>query len=237
MAAAAAAAGAALVHDGAISAGRHLQECMRQSGGSSRSVQGARCKVQANEAKQELQRLQRARRVGQYGFALEFIVVVHPSSAHEGYAVMFAGSPPARASCRRYRLVGSSARTSGVRSNPLLRALAAGSHLGSDAARCAASSAATIGLAVPAAAIARGQVRQLVPLGLGLFMLQARVLCRLRLPCGKPGGMLGMVRWPLRRPEVRGVQSVQRAQGVRAGRPSRREDRGLRVVVLDVLFV
>ena len=168
---------------------------------------------------------------GHHAFALEFIVVVHPSSAHEGCAVMFAASPPARLSWRNP-----------VRSTPRLpRALLvrapAGSHLGRHAARCAASSAATIGLAVPAAAIAREQVRQLVPLGLGLFMLQARVLCRLRLPRGEPGGMLGMVRWPLRRPEVRDVQSVQRAQGVRAGRPSRREDRGLRVVVLDVLFV
>ena len=142
---------------------------------------------------------------------------------------MFADSPPTRAAIPSVLHPPYRARS--------WCALAAGSHLGRHAARCAASSAATIGLAVPAAAIARGQVRQLVPLGLGLFMLQARVLCRLRLPRGKPGGMLGLVRWPLRRPEVRDVQSVQRAQGVRSGRPSRREDRGLRVVVLDVLFV
>jgi len=143
---------------------------------------------------------------------------------------MFADSPSTRG-CSKSRPFSTPlpARAGGVR----LRRAALGRH----AARCAASSAATIGLAVPAAAIARGQVRQLVPLGLGLFMLQARVLCRLRLPRGEPGGMLGMVRWPLRRPEVRDVQSVQRAQGVRSGRPSRREDRGLRVVVLDVLFV
>ena len=105
------------------------------------------------------------------------------------------------------------------------------------AARCPASSAAAIGLAVPAAAITRSQVRQLVPLGLGRFMLQARVLCRLCLPCDKPGGMLGVVRWTLQRPEVCDMQSVQRAQGVRPCRQSRRGNRGLRAVVLHVLFV
>ena len=104
-------------------------------------------------------------------------------------------------------------------------------------ARCAASSAAAIGLAVPAAAITRKQMRQLVPLGLGLFMLQARVLCRLCLPCDQPGGMLGVVRWPLRRPEVCDMQSVQRTQGVRSHRPPRCGNRGLCVVVLHVLFV
>lgn len=115
---------------------------------------------------------------------------------------------------------------------PTFQLCACGHH-----ARCAASSAAAIGLAVPAAAITRKQMRQLVPLGLGLFMLQARVLCRLCLPCDQPGGMLGVVRWPLRRPEVCDMQSVQRTQGVRSHRPPRCGNRGLCVVVLHVLFV